>query len=296
MPYNTKKTFETILTKTKIYLVIIAIILIILCIENINFIIPSIVAYGLLLMYTFWTDNKNKNELDKHIQELTFNVDTIAKNTLINSPFPLVILESDGNISWRSVSFVNEFGNIDIKNILSDIIKTVSTEDNGDSENRKENTVTKQVKIGKKDYKIIIEIIKTKSRNRKKKFDNMYVVYLMENTEVLNALKKYEEVKTCVGMIRIDSYEELFQSMGQEERTQVFTEIETKIYEWVGRFGGIALKTERDAFVFIFEQKYLDKIIENKFEILGMAKNTETEGVIPTTLSIAIVSERKYKL
>ena len=31
MPNNTKKTFETILTKTKIYLVIIAIVLVILC-------------------------------------------------------------------------------------------------------------------------------------------------------------------------------------------------------------------------------------------------------------------------
>lgn len=296
MPYNTKKTFETILTKTKIYLVIIAVVLIILCIQNINFIIPSIVAYGLLLIYTFWTDNKNKNELDKHIQELTFNVDTIAKNTLINAPFPLVILDESSNISWKSVSFVNEFGNIDIKNILTDIVKTlpIEVENSEEAESKKENIITKQVKIGKKDYKVIIEIIKTKSRNRKKKFDNMYVMYLMENTEVLNALKKYEEVRSCVGIIKIDSYEELFQSMGQEERTQVITEIETKIYEWVGRFGGIALKTERDTVVFVFEQKYLNKIIENKFEILGMAKDTETEGIIPTTLSIAISSDRKF--
>ena len=71
MSNNTKKTFETILTKTRIYLVIIAIVLIVLCIQNINFIIPSVILYGLLLVYTFWNDNKNKNELDKHIQELT---------------------------------------------------------------------------------------------------------------------------------------------------------------------------------------------------------------------------------
>ena len=88
--------------------------------------------------------------------------------------------------------------------------------------------------------------------------------------------------------------------MGVVERTLVLTEIEKKIYDWVGKFDGIALKTERDRFVFIFEAKYLETIIENKFEILGMAKDTETEGVIPTTLSIAIVAEdganyEKYK-
>ena len=299
MPNNTKKTFETILTKTKIYLVIIAIVLVILCVQNINFIIPSVVVYGLLLVYTFWTDNKNKNELDKHIQELTFNVDTIAKNTLINSPFPLVIIEADGNITWKSVSYMSEFGNTDINNTLSEIVKTLKIDSDSD-ENKREIPVYKQITIGKKDYKLIIETIKNKSRNRRKRFDNMFAIYIIDNTEVIKALKKFEEVKTCTGIIMIDSYDELIQSMTQEERTQVLTEIETKIYDWVAKFGGIALKTERDRFVIIFEAKYLDKIIENKFEILGMAKNTETEAVIPTTLSIAIVADgnsnhEKYK-
>ena len=299
MPNNTKKTFDTILTKTKIYLVIIAIVLIILCVENINFIIPSVIVYGLLLVYTFWTDNKNKNELDKHIQELTFNVDTIAKNTLINTPFPLVIVEADGNISWKSVSYMSEFGNTDANTMISEIVKELKI-DTDENENKKEMPIYKQISLGKKDYKLIIETIKTRSKNRRKKYDNMFVVYIIDNTEVLKALKKFEEVKTCVGIIMIDSYDELIQSMTQEQRTQVTTEIETKIYEWVAKFDGIALKTERDRFVIIFEAKYLDKIIENKFEVLGMAKNTETEAVIPTTLSIAIVADgnsnsEKYK-
>ena len=299
MPNNTKKTFDTILTKTKIYLVIIAIVLIILCIENINFIIPSVIVYGLLLVYTFWTDNKNKNELDKHIQELTFNVDTIAKNTLINTPFPLVIVEADGNISWKSVSYMSEFGNTDANTMISEIVKELKI-DTDENENKKEMPIYKQISLGKKDYKLIIETIKTRAKNRRKKYDNMFVVYIIDNTEVLKALKKFEEVKTCVGIIMIDSYDELIQSMTQEQRTQVTTEIETKIYEWVAKFDGIALKTERDRFVIIFEAKYLDKIIENKFEVLGMAKNTETEAVIPTTLSIALVADgnsnsEKYK-
>ncbi len=299
MPNNTKKAFDTILTKTKIYLVVIAVALIILCIQNISYIIPSVFAYGLLLIYTFWTDNKNKNELDKHIQELTFNVDTIAKNTLINSPFPLVIVGQDGNITWKSVSYINEFGNTDINTTISEIVKGLTQETEGD-ESKKEDIIYKQIKLDKKDYKLIIETIKTRARDRRKKFDNMYVIYIIDNTEVLKSLKKFEEAKTCVGMIMIDSYDELIQSMQQEERTLVLTEIEKKIYDWVGKFDGIALKTERDRFVFIFEAKYLETIIENKFEILGMAKDTETEGVIPTTLSIAIVAEdganyEKYK-
>lgn len=126
-------------------------------------------------------------------------------------------------------------------------------------------------------------------------------MYFADNTDFLEMSKTLEDTKTCTGIVMIDSYEELIQSLGQEERTQVITEIETKIYEWVSKINGIALKTERDRIVFIFEQKYLSEIIENKFEILKETKNIETEGIIPTTLSIAICTEgdtnsEKFKL
>lgn len=299
MPNNTKKTFENVFKKTRLYLVVIAIVLILLCIQNTIYIIPSIILYGLLIAYTFWRNNKNKNEIDKHIQELTFNVDTIAKNTLVNSPFPLVIVEPDGNITWKSVSFVNEFGNTDIKTTLTELVKTVKTEmDN--TENKKEVFTYDKVRIGKKDYKVIAQSLNTKKQNRRRKNTDMFALYIIDNTELIEVLQKYEESQVCTGLIMIDSYDELLQSMPQEERTSVLTEIETKIYDWVLKFGGIALKTERDRFVFVIEQKYLDEIIENKFEILGIAKDTETEGVIPTTLSIAISAEgesnyEKYK-
>ena len=116
-------------------------------------------------------------------------------------------------------------------------------------------------------------------------------MYFIDNTEFLDISKKFEEGQMCIGIIMIDSYEELVQNMGQEEKVQVVTEIESKIYDWVSKVDGIALKTEANRITFVFEEKYLDKIIENKFDILEETKNTETEGVIPTTLSIAICAE-----
>ena len=292
MSDKNKKSFESIFTKTKIYLVIIAIVLIILCMQNIIFIVPSVLLYGILIAYTFWTNNKNKTELDKHIQELTFNVDTVAKNAMINSPFPLIMIEEDGNITWKSASFVSEFGNIDMKSILEDVLKEVKLELEK-MEVKNDKAIYKQIKIGKRDYQIIIETVKSKIKNKKKSSSNMLVMYFVDNTEFLEVSQKFEESHTCMGIIMIDSYEELVQSLGQEEKTQLITEIETKIYEWVSKIDGIVLKEERDRFVFIFEQKYLGNIIENKFEVLKEIKGIETEGVIPTTLSIAICAEGK---
>ena len=60
-------------------------------------------------------------------------------------------------------------------------------------------------------------------------------MYFIDNTEFLDISKKFEEGQMCIGIIMIDSYEELVQNMGQEEKVQVVTEIESKIYDWVSK-------------------------------------------------------------
>ena len=122
MPKN-KINFDRIISRTKIYLIIIAVILLTLCIIQPLAIIPSIIAFVLIVIYTIWTNQKRKAEISEHINELTLNIDKAAQSTIINSPFPLVVLETNGNIIWKSSKFIKEFANVDIGNYLNDIIK-----------------------------------------------------------------------------------------------------------------------------------------------------------------------------
>ena len=56
------------------------------------------------------------------MQDLTLTVDSAAKTSLINSPFPLIILETDGNVVWKSSRFVSEFANIDMNSLINDLM------------------------------------------------------------------------------------------------------------------------------------------------------------------------------
>ncbi len=84
--------------RVKLYLIVIALLLILLCVYERTFIIPAILLYVLLLTYTFWSNGKRKDELYKHLEELTLDVDSIAKNSLVNSPLPLSIIR----YGWKS--------------------------------------------------------------------------------------------------------------------------------------------------------------------------------------------------
>ena len=122
MPSN-KKIFDKLVSRVKIYLVIIAVLLTIICISNINLVLPAILFYILVVGYAYWSSEKRKEELSEHIEHLTFSVDKAAKGTLINSPFPLIILETNGNTIWKNEKFSKEFINIDINNYLDSILK-----------------------------------------------------------------------------------------------------------------------------------------------------------------------------
>lgn len=305
MQNSNKRAFEIINSKTKIYLVIIAILLTVICYFEIAFIMPAVILFGLICFYAVWTNNKRKAEISEHIRELTINVDSAAKNTLINSPFPLIIMETDGNIIWKSSKFVNEFNNIDIENMLNDLMQEIKIEitekiNDEDTNKTKDRTVQKELVIKENNYKIIGEYVKSKHDIKNNESEYMVLLYFIDNTEYVKAVKKYNDAQICIGIIMIDNYEELLQRISNEERPEIMAKIEKTIYDWAIESNGVVIKSERDTFVYVFEQRYLEKVKENKFQILDTVKEIKLEGGLQITLSISISNEgateyEKYK-
>jgi len=287
MSDKNRKMLENIESKTKIYLVIIAIILILLCINIPTYILPSIILYAIIILYTNWVYKKRKGEVSNYINELTISMDSAAKNTLINSPFPLIILETDGNVIWRSSKFNKEFANVGINKYIDEITKEIKT----DIDNNNIPTVDKEVQIEEKTYHIIGDYIKIKQKDRKKTNKYMTILYFVDITEEKLLFQKYNDSKSCIGIIMIDNYEEIVQRIATEEKPQVMAAIEKNLYDWAAKTQGVMIKTERDTFVYVFEQKYLEEMQNEKFSILDEIKEIKTKEKIQITLSIAISNQ-----
>lgn len=287
MQNNNMKMFENIETKVKVYLIIIAIALILLCINVTTYIVPSIIIYALIIGYTLWTYNKRKNEISSYINELTISMDSAAKNTLINSPFPLIILETDGTVIWKSSKFNKEFANVGINNYIDDITKEIKI----DIDNNNIPTVDKEISIDEKTYHVIGDYIKIKQKDKKKTNKYMTILYFIDITDKKELLNKYNDSQSCVGIIMIDNYDEIIQRIAAEEKPQVMAEIEKTLYDWAIESEGIMIKTERDTFVYVFEQKHLEEMQNEKFSVLDKIKEIKTSEKLQLTLSIAIANE-----
>ena len=281
---NNNRFLEKITSRTKIYLAIIAFLLIIICINKPVFIVPGIILFILIIIYSYWTNSKRNAELSRQIQNLTMTMDGTAKKSLINSPFPLIIIETTGNIIWKSSKFVYEFANIDINNYLIDILEEIK-EDIEAQQDKKQKTITKKVQIGNKIYSVLGEYIRSKQND---KSEYITILYFLDITQIVKEKKKYEDSRTCVGILMVDNYEEIIQRIDVENRPQVIAEIEKVIYDWAASSGGIVVKNDRNTFVYVFEYKYLKEMKENKFDILDQIKEINVEAGIQLTLSIAI--------
>ena len=287
---NNRKIFDNLVSRTKIYLVIIFILLLLISIIKPIMILPATIVYILILSYTYFTNNKRKSEISEQLQDLTLTVDSAAKSSLINAPFPLVILETDGNIIWKSSKFITEFEDIEINTFMSDLIIDIKDEIEKNS-NEKRKSIIRNIEIGKKKYKIQGEFVKTKKSERKKTHEYMLILYFIDETEKCKLQKENRDKKTCVGIIMVDNYEEVMQRIDTEQKAQLMAKVESTIYDWVNETNGILVKEERDKYVYIFEQRNLDKIKEDKFAILDTIKNLVRKDKIQLTLSIAISND-----
>ena len=245
--------------------------------------IPEFVLFIFLVIYHYKSNHIRNREITKYIETLTFNIDCATKDTLLNFPMPLVLAELDGTIVWYNSSFrgIFEDDNFLQRTVLSLITEIKPQLTEGDSIN-----ISKDVTINNRYYSVLGNLVKVDDNNEKESV--IVMLYLVDNTELVNEKQKYEENKNTVGVIVIDNYDDLMQSLEDSKRPQIMAEIEKKISSWISHTGGILKKFERDKYLCIYAFKYLKELEEKKFEILETVKEINLGNKIPVTLSIGM--------
>ncbi len=305
MPKKSQEILDKINLKFNVYLLVIILLCILICMYDKRFIVPSIILCALLLGYAIWSNDKRKLEIVNHIQEVTTDMNVANRNNLINSPIPLLLIETDGNIIWKSKSFIHIFKDVDVATSLNPILKEIKLniekeyEQTGQEFDRN-NYLTKQFNIEDKFYKIYCGVSKSKKKDKRKQREYQLTMYFIDDTKYNDLFDLYNSSKLCIGIAMIDNYEEVMQRAMPEERAELVTSVERMIMDWARETGGLIVKTERDRFLYIFEQQYLVGIEKEKVSVLDKVKSMNENSDIKVTLSIAISNEgnsnfEKYK-
>lgn len=285
MEKNKFKPLHIFMPRVRIYIAFIIIFNIVIVTIKPNMLPYCLIVLIAILYYSYVATKIRKKEISRCIEDLTFNMDVVTKDTLLNFMLPLIVVDIEGNAVWQNKRFNNTFDNNSSEEITSKILKNINMESLVESKGN----ISDYISINDKTYNVRGNVIRVEESNTKS--DILMMLYFIDNTEYTMLLNKNEKEQLCIGMVVIDNYDDIMQIVDERERAYITTEIEKEINEWMKNIGGLVNKLDRDRYVIIFENQYLDNFYENKFEILDIIKKITTNNKFPITISLGIATD-----
>ena len=112
-----------------------------------------------------WSNTKKKTEIETHIEEVAWGMNSTVRNTLNKSSIPLLVIETDGDVIFRNPKFNKEFKDVDVITYVDSLIKEIKLEIENNNDKKE---ITKQISIENKVYKVMCEYTISKKRDKRK--------------------------------------------------------------------------------------------------------------------------------
>ncbi len=223
---------------------------------------------------------QSEKKISDMFEHLTLRVGSATSHALMQFPLPTLIIEHGGNIKWYNKAFCAKFeeNHLYDKNV-SEVIPSLIPETIFQNP-----PVPVQTTIVNKDKTFRV----FGSQPQEEDKNSIIVLYFDDITEYADYKQKYHDERPFSCMIFVDNYEELLESTAISFRPILEAKIYKHINDWVTEHGGVLVKYEKDKYSVMFEYRYLDEFIENKFEILSKIRNISEGNAIPASISIGI--------
>ena len=239
----------------------------------------------LLYFYFRQSNQKRRQGVLQYIDSVTGSVDTASKSTLINSPLPTLVFRPDtGEIIWSNESFLQLAG---VREHLFEMRLSEAVPDfqvqwllSGKQES------PERVELNNHRFRVYGSLVR--SRNRTGVQSLVATTYWVETTEADHLREVYEASRPVAAILLMDNYEDMMKACEDTQRSAVLAHIDEKLQTWANAGRGILLKTDRNHYLFLFEEQYFQHFVDEKFSILDTVRAIRVAENIHPTLSIGI--------
>ena len=183
------------------------------------------------------------------------------KNCFENIPFAYVKINQEGNILEYNSKFEDEFISSQKESEINQISEEINFE-----------KAEQRIIINKTLYSVFM------NKDEKNREYNLF----------FNKVNLPDEYKTAVGLIFIDNYDEVLDTLEEFKHPLLLAIVDRKIKKAAKDLGGVVRKFEKDKYIFFVTTDKLNDLKESKFDILDSIREIDMGNKIPVTLSIGI--------
>ncbi len=224
----------------------------------------------------------------------------VVQNTLLEElPVPYVLVLEDGRIIWENDSFQELVGSKNQEKTLAKIIPELNRSIFPKSETE---NIEMEITYKERDYAIQLRKISIEGFSENEQLleipeekEYFVAVSMTDVTELNMYVTENEEQRLIAGLIYVDNYDEVMDSVEEVRQSLLVALIDRKINQYIGNIDGIVKKLEKDKYFIVIKKKSYCKIQEDKFSLLEDVKNVNIGNARSATLSIGRREECEYR-
>lgn len=245
----------------------------------------GVVILGLII-YSVITRSRRRKALLAYIESVTYDAETAKNNTLLNFPLPIVVFRlDDSRIIWGNEMFFSISGlsgsRTDIS--LAELIPEFSGKWLMEGKTKSPDLF----ELKDRKYQICGNIVRSGAGDGNDRHF-MAIAYWIDVTEYENIRDEHELSKPVAAILTIDNYEELMKNQPERVRNDLRDAVGDKLDQWGADTNGIIIRYDRDRYLFLFEERYMQGILDKKCDILSEVHQVVSPSGIHATLSIGI--------
>ncbi len=283
-----KKIFEPNLRFYFVMLVAFCVVTFFVSQHNREIAIAEAAVIVLLFIYSRFSAGRRSREIVKYIESVTYNVDTATKDTLLNFPLPMAIFTLDGDkIIYSNDNFLKMTGDREhlFEVSMADVIPGFDSrwliEGKGECPSL--------IEVDGRKYRVYGTIVHAEQSAT----SYLATTYWVDVTEYDRISSEFSQSKPVFAIILLDNYDEFLKGLSEKDKSSFVATIDDKISDWTARSGGYLSKFDRDRYVFLFEERYLQHFIDAHFSLLDTVRSITSPSGIPATVSIGIGKDGK---
>lgn len=238
----------------------------------------------LLIVYSAINSRRKQRELMEYIQSVTYNVESAKNDTLLNFPLPMVVFKLDDyQIVWGNQEFFSICGKSpSLDSRVTDVVPQFTAKwiYEGKSQN------PGLLQVGERKFQIYGNVVRSAEGTENRDF--MGIAYWLDVTDYDAIEQEYKHSRPVVAIVVLDNYDELMKNLPERTRTELRTSVDDRISQWAEGKDGFLNRTDRDRYVFIFEERWLPGFVEDKFSLLDKVREVVSPSGIHATVSIGI--------
>lgn len=254
------------------------------------------IGYTILyLMIAGLINFSGRRKLKKDLIEFATNYGEMQMRMMKTLTVPFAILSEDGHMLWGNDEFVSVIVNKKAaRRNIANIFEEITLDSLPDSDEVK----VVHVRTEDKYYRVVMKLVEsdnagdgdTVKTDINQLMDNsrLISVFLYDETDIMELEQKREAENLVVGLLYIDNYDELIDSIDEIRQSLIMALIDRKINKYMQGIDAISKKLEKDKFLFMFKQSYLSEICSNRFAILEEIRDINLGNESSATISIGI--------